>query len=237
MARLGVNVDGIALLRELGGVVDADPVKAAICAEIGGADGILCSLDESLKPIGEKGIRLLKEMVQTHLTIRMVPMEKLMNIILTLSPDMVTLIPGKKPGATQGGGLDVMGQESRLVKLIREIRSHDIIVNLLIEPIIHQVKAASKIGADYIEIHTGRYAQAQDLNERSDQLENISSIALAAIKMNMGVTASCGLDYHNVSAISSLESIEEINIGEAILARALWMGMEQAVRDMAGLIH
>jgi len=237
MARFGMNVDGIALLRDLGGIGDADPVKAAICAEMGGADGIVCSMNESFQPIGEKTVRILKEMVKTHLTIRMVPSDKLINPILTLSPDMVTLVPGKKPGSTEGGGLDVLGQESRLSKLIRDIRSHDIVVNLLIEPIIHQIKAASKIGADYVELHTGKYVAAQDLNERFNQLENIGSIALAATKMELGVTVSTGLDYHNVSAISNLEHIEEINIGEAILARALWMGIEQAVRDMVALVH
>jgi pyridoxine 5-phosphate synthase len=237
MARLGVNVDSIAALREVNGVVDSDPVTAAIYAEVGSADGIVCSLKEELKPITERDAQILKKVVKTHFNIQVLPVEAMINQVLTISPDMVTFMPGEKPGSTPGGGLDVLGQGTKLAKLIEDIRAHDIVVSLFVEPMIHQIKAAAKAGADYIELHLGKYSNAEDLNERADQLENIGSVALAASKLGLGVAASQGLDYSNVSAIREIASIEEINVGEAIVGRALWIGMEAAVRDMVALVH
>lgn len=237
MARLGVNVELVAALRELGGSVDSDPVTAAVFAEVAGSDGIVCRLKEELRPLTERDVRMLKEVVKTHLNLQIPPTDRMITLAFTVTPDMVTLIPGKKPGSTQGGGLDVLGHGEKLSKIVKEIRAQEIVVSLLVEPVIHQVKAAAKVGADYIEFHLGRYAVAEDLNERADFLENISSVALAASKMGLGVAASRGLNYQNVIEISAIERIEEINIGSAIVSRALWMGMEQAVRDMVALVH
>lgn len=237
MARLGVNVELVAALRELGGNVDSDPVTAAVFAEVGGSDGIVCRLKEELRPLTERDVRMLKEVVKTHLNLQIPPTDRMITLAFTVTPDMVTLIPGKKPGSTQGGGLDVLGHGEKLSKIVNEIRAQEIVVSLLVEPVIHQVKAAAKVGADYVEFHLGRYAVAEDLNERADFLENISSVALAASKMGLGVAASRGLNYQNVIEISTIEKIEEINIGSAIVSRALWLGMEQAVRDMVALVH
>ncbi len=237
MARLGINIADIAVLRETEGGVVPDPVTAAMYAELGGADGIVCTVQESLQPVTERDVQVLKEIVKTHFNLQIPPAEKMIDLGLSVSPDMITLIPGKKPGSTSGGGLDVLGQEAQLARVIQDIRAQDIVVSLLIEPIVHQVKAAAKIGADYIELHMGRYASAVDLNERADHLENISSLAMAASKLGLGVSASQQLNYQNVSDIASINKIEEINIGHAVVARALWIGMEQAVRDMVALVH
>ena len=237
MARLGVNVEHVAVLRERGRGVEPDPVTAAVFAEVGGGDGIVCPLKEELRPLTERDARLWREMVKTHLTLQIAPTERMVTLALTLTPDMVTLIPGKKPGSTQGGGLDVLGREEEMARVVQDIRAQDIVASLLIEPAIHQVKAAAKVGADYVEFHLGRYAAAEDLNERADLLENISSVASAASKLGLGVAASRGLNYQNVAEISAIEKIEEINVGRAVVARALWMGMEQAVRDMVALVH
>lgn len=237
MARLGINVNYIAALRGMGKASDPDPVAAAVFAEVGGADGIVCPLREELRPLTERDVQLLKEVVKTHLNLQIPPTEKMIALALRISPDMVTLVPGKKPGSTQGGGLDVLGHGEKFTNVVREIRANDIVVSLLVEPIIHQVKAAAKVDADYVEIHMGRYAAAEDLNERVDLLENISSMALAASKLGLGVAASRGLNYNNVSEISAIAKIEEINIGYAIIARSLWLGMENAVRDMVALMH
>lgn len=237
MARLGVNVEHVATLRERGKGVDPDPVTAAAFAEVGGSDGIVCPLREELRPLTERDVRLLRETVKTHLNLQIPPVESMVTLALNITPDMVTLVPGKKPGTTQGGGLDVLGREEEMARVVHSIRAQDIVVSLLIEPIIHQVKAAAKVGADYVEFHVGRFAAAEDLNERADQLANIASVASAASKLGLGVAVSRGLNYQNVAEISVIDKIEEINIGHAIVARALWMGMEQAVRDMVALVH
>jgi len=237
MARLGVNVTSVAAFREMGKYSTADPVTAAVFAEVGGADGIVCSLKEELRPFTERDVRLLKEMVKTHLNVQIPIVDKMITLVLSVTPDMVTLIPGKKPGSTEGGGLDVLGHADELTRVVEEIRSREIVVSLRIEPIIHQVKAAAKVGADYVEFHMGKYTAAEDLNEKADLLENISSVALAASKIGLGVSASGGLNYQNVMDISAIEPIEEINVGHAILCRALWLGMEAAVRDMVALVH
>lgn len=237
MARLGINIEEVAGLREIRGAADPDPVTAAVYAEVGGCDGIVVPLRPDLKPVTERDARLLREMVKSHLTFLVPPVEKLITAALSLSPDMITLIPGKKAGTTPGGGLDVMGHAGDMARLVHDIREREIVSSLLIEPQVHQVKAAAKVGFDYVEFHMGSYTLADDLNERADQLSNIGSLALAASKMGLGVSAGCGLNYQNVQDIAALAHIEEINIGHAVMARALWIGMEAAVRDMAALVH
>lgn len=237
MARLGVNIESIAALRELGMYAEPDPVTAAIYAEVGGCDGIVCPLRDELKPVKERDVQLLKEMVKTHLNLQIPPTDKMVTLALSVSPDMITLIPGKKPGSTPGGGLDVLGHEKDLAQVVQDIRAQEIVVSILVEPIIQQVKSAAKIGADYIELHLGSYAGAVDMNERSDQLENITSVALAASKIGLGVSAGHGLNFQNIVDIVAISKIEEINVGQALLARALWMGIEASVRDMAALVH
>lgn len=236
MARLGVNIEAIAKLRECN-VKNADPLVIAMLAELGGADGIVCPLQEGLPYVKERDLRLLKDVVKTHLNVHVPPDESLIHTALSIQPDMITLVPGKKPGSTPGGGLDVLGQGSTLEKWIQDLRSQDAVVSILVDPNIHQIKAALKIGVDYVELHLGLYARAEDINERNDQLENINSVALAAQKLELGVAAGQGVDYQNVMAISAISAIEEFNVGQAIVSRALSIGMESAVRDMVALVH
>ncbi|MFH1942298.1 MAG: pyridoxine 5'-phosphate synthase [bacterium] len=237
MARLGVNVNCVAALRATGKNSDPDPAAAVVFAEVGGADGIVCPLVEELHPLTERDVRLLREIVKTHLNLQIPPTDKMVTLALSNDPDMVTLVPGKKPGSTPGGGLDVLGRSEELASVIQDIRGKGIVVSLLVEPIIHQVKAAAKVGADYVELHMGQFSKVEDLNERADILENISSVVLASSKLGLGVAAGHGLNYQNVGVIAAMEKVEEINIGHAIAVRALWLGMENAVRDMAALVH
>ncbi|MBN1779520.1 pyridoxine 5'-phosphate synthase [bacterium] len=236
MARLGVNIEAIAMIRE-SGVTGADPLTIAILSELGGADGIVCPLREGLSVVSERDLLLLKEVVKTHLNVQIPPEEEMIRKALSVGADMVTLIPGKKPGSTPGGGLDILGQGERLAKTIQDFRSQDVVISVCIEPNIHQVKAAMKIGADYVELHLGMYAAAEDLNERNDQIENLGSVAIAAQKLGLGVSAAHGIDYQNVMAVAGIEALEEINVGHAIVSRALSIGMEAAVRDMVALVH
>lgn len=237
MARLGVNIEPVAALRLLGQRSEANPVTAAIYAEVGGCDGIVCPLNETYQPVTEADLRLLREMVRTHLNICVAPEEKMISTALAASPDMITLVPGQKPGGTAGRGLDIMGHIQEYVNRIQTIRHQGVVVNLLIEPEIHQVKAAAKAGSDYVELHVGGYTSAEAHSEKVDQLENIRSLALAAAKMGMGVSASGGLNYQNIADIAAIEKIEEINMGHAIAARSLWSGYENAVRDMIALLR
>jgi pyridoxine 5-phosphate synthase len=237
MARLGINIENITLIRLREKNSEPDPVQAVAFVELAGADGIVCPIRPEFQLITERDVRLLKEVVKTHLNLKITPIKNLLTLALSTVPDMITLVPGKKPGSTQGGGLDVLGRMEELTRIVHDIRGRDIVVSLLIEPIIQQVKAAAKVGADYVEFHLGRYSLIEGLNERMDMLENVNSVSLAASKIGLGVAAGHGLNYSNITEITSLEKIEEVNIGQAVIARALWVGMEQAVRDMVALVQ
>ena len=189
MARLGVNIETIAALRLLGRREEPDPLAAVVFAEIGGADGIVCPFREEGRPVSERDVRLIKEVVKTHFNLQIFPGDALMAVALEVAPDMVTLVPGKKPGATPGGGLDVLGHEQVLAKVIQDLRDRDIVVSVLVEPIIQQIKSAAKLGVDYIELHLGRYAAVTDLTEKSDMLDVIGASAAAASKIGLGVAA------------------------------------------------
>lgn len=236
MARLGVDISPVAAMRGPDGKGSPDPLNAAVYAEVGGADGIVCRMGEESEPLRGRDVRVLKEAVKTHLNVRIPPTDKMVALVLEAAPDMVTLIPGKKPGSSPGGGLDVLGHADSIGDLVQAIREKEIVVSLLIEPAIQQVKAAARIGADYVELLAGAYVTADNLNERADQKEAIASVALAASKLDLGVAVGWGLDYQNVSDIAAIPAVEEINVGRAIAARALWIGFENAVRDMAALV-
>jgi len=237
MARLGVNIESVALLRKGAKTEEPDPVSIAVLAELGGADGIVCRLRKDSPLMTERDIRLLREVVKTHLNVRIAPEEELLSAVLSIGPDMITLMPEKRAGSTEGGGFDILGHLSRFEKITGEIRNHGIVVSIVVDPVFQQVKAAAKAGADYIELQMSRYAQAEDLAEREDQVEAVRSVALGAAKIGLGVAAGSGLDYHNINEIISINNIEEVNIGHAILSRALSIGTEAAVRDMVALVH
>ena len=237
MARLCINIESVAILRKHADIQSVDPVTVAILAELGGVDGLVCPLTEELPYVNKRDLKLLRDMTQTHININVPPSEPVINEALTARPDMVTLVPGKKPGTTSGGGLDVLGHEGKFGKIVHDLRNQEVIVSLCVDPNIHQVKAAAKLGADYVELHMGDYARSESLKQKSDQLENIQSIALAAHKLGLGVSAGRCLNYQNVMPISGIPQIEEINIGRAIINRALSIGIEAAVRDMAALVH
>ena len=237
MARLCINIESVAILRKHADVQGIDPVTVAILAELGGADGLVCPLAEDLPYLNQRDLKLLREMNRTHININVPPVEAVVNEAVAARPDMLTLVPGKKPGTTSGGGLDVLGHEAQFGKMIHDLRNQEVIVSLCVDPNIHQVKAAAKLGADYIELHMGDYARSESLRQRNDHLENIQSIAMAAQKLGLGVAAGRCLNYQNVMPISGIPQIEEINIGRAIISRALSIGIEAAVRDMLAVVH
>ncbi|RMD86855.1 MAG: pyridoxine 5'-phosphate synthase [Calditrichaeota bacterium] len=237
MKRLGVNVDHVATLREARKGKLPDPVAAAIAAEMAGADGIVCHLREDRRHIKDKDLYILKEVVKTHLNLEMAATDEMIRRALEVVPDMVTLVPERREEITTEGGLDVVSEFEWIEEVVTQLRNHNIVVSLFIDPDIEQIKAAAECKADYIELHTGPYANAEDLGTMMDELERLRSMAMAAAKLNLGVSAGHGLNYHNVREIVQIEQIEELNIGHSIVAKAVMVGMERAVREMLEIIR
>jgi len=237
MTRLGVNVDHIATLREARKINQPDPVAAAVLVEIAGADGIVCHLREDRRHIKDRDVTLLRQVVKTHLNLEMAATEQMISRAISILPDMVTLVPERRQELTTEGGLDVESNASYLETVISTLRANNIVVSLFVDPDIYQVKASARIGADYVELHTGRYANADSMNRVLEELEKIRSMATAAAKLGLGVSAGHGLNYQNVAEIAKIDKIEELNIGHSIVGRAALVGMERAVIDMLKLIR
>ncbi|MFQ5651474.1 MAG: pyridoxine 5'-phosphate synthase [bacterium] len=237
MMRLGVNVDHVATVREARRGKLPDPSAAAIAAEMAGAEGIVCHLREDRRHIKDKDLFILKEIVKTHLNLEMAATDEMVRIATEVVPDMVTLVPERREELTTEGGLDVISNTDWIEEVVRQLRNQNIVVSLFIDPDIDQIKAAARLQADYVELHTGLYANADELGAVMDELEKIRSMAIAAAKLGLGVSAGHGLDYHNVRDILEIDQIEELNIGHSIVAKAVMIGMERAVREMLQIIR
>ncbi len=235
--RLGVNIDHVATLRQARKITEPDPVSAAVLVELAGADGIVCHLREDRRHLSDRDLRLLRQMVKTHLNMEMAATDEMISIAAKVQPDMVTLVPEKRTEVTTEGGLDVVGNFDQVNGAIEKLRASTIIVSLFIDPELEQVKSAARSGADYVELHTGRYSEAVDANEQEDELSALQTMAYAASKLGLSVSAGHGLNYHNVKEVAGLEKIEELNIGHAIIARSVFTGIEKAVCDMIRLIR
>jgi pyridoxine 5-phosphate synthase len=236
MARLGVNIDHIATLRQTRGGTEPDPIAAAVLVELAGADGIVVHLREDRRHIKDRDLRLLREIIRTKLDLEMAPLEEIVKIALDVKPHMVTLVPERREELTTEGGLDVAGNRESLRGTIALLHDAGIAVSLFVEPDMDQVKASHRIGADYIEIHTGRYVNAKLLKEQDAELEAIQQTAKMAYKVGMGVNAGHGLNYRNIKRLLPIHEIVEYNIGHSIIARAVLVGLQQAVREMKELL-
>lgn len=236
MARLGVNIDHVATLRQARGGTEPDPIAAAVLAEQAGADGIVVHLREDRRHIKDRDLRLLRQIVQTKLDMEMAPVDEMVKIALDVRPDIVTLVPERREEKTTEGGLDVLAHRERLHEVISLLRGGGIVVSLFIEPDLEVVKAAHKLGTDYIELHTGHYANARRAVEEAAALDAIQQSAKFAAKLNIGVNAGHGLTYRNVKRVAAMKEIVEFNIGHSIVARAVQVGMERAVSEMKELV-
>jgi len=234
--RLGVNIDHIATIRNARGGTEPDPVIAAGIAEIAGADGIVCHLREDRRHIKDRDLEILRKTVQTHLNLEMAATKEMVEIARRIKPDMCTLVPEKRQELTTEGGLDVIGLSNNLAEAVENLKAAGIVVSLFIDPTIEQVKESVKIRADFIELHTGAFADAVDEEVAILELGKIASMAIAGHKLGMRVAAGHGLKYHNVARVARLEFIEELNIGHSIIARAAFSGIHQAVAEMKRLI-
>jgi pyridoxine 5-phosphate synthase len=236
VARLGVNIDHVATLRQTRGGSEPDPLAAAVLVELAGADGLVVHLREDRRHIQDRDLTLLREIVQTKLDLEMAAEESMAKIALSIKPHVVTLVPERRQELTTEGGLEVAGQRERINTIIELLHDGGIPVSVFIEPDLNQIKAAHKVSADYVELHTGRYANARRSKEEDAEFEAIAQAAKLAYKLGMGVNAGHGLNYRNVKRLTQIPEIVEYNIGHSIIARAVLVGLEQAVREMKQLV-
>ena len=237
MARLGVNIDHVATIRQARGGSEPDPVAAAVIAELAGADGITIHLREDRRHIQDRDLKLLRQSVQSKLNLEMAAIDEMVTIALAVKPNMCTLVPEKRQELTTEGGLDARLHQDTLKVVVERLQEGKIPVSLFIDPDPDQVKAASKIGADYIEIHTGSFAEAKDWRTERQELLKIENAVKLAAKLDLGVNAGHGLNYLNVKKVAAIGGIEEFNIGHSIISRAVLVGLDRAVRDMVELIQ
>lgn len=236
MAKLAVNVDHVATLRQARGGTEPDPVAAAAIAELAGADGIIVHLREDRRHIQDRDLKLLRHTVKTRLNLEMAATEEMIDVALSVKPEMCTIVPEKRQELTTEGGLDVRINQQALEKAIERLQEAGMAVSLFIDPDPDQIKASNKIGADYIEIHTGAFAEAKDWKAEQQELIKIENAVKLAGKLGMGVNAGHGLNYTNIKKVAALGGIEEFNIGHSIISRAVLTGLDKAVRDMIDLI-
>jgi pyridoxine 5-phosphate synthase len=235
--RLGVNIDHVATVRQARGVNYPDPVIAAGIVELAGAHGIVCHLREDRRHIQDRDLRLLREVVQTRLNLEMGATEEMVSIALTTKPDIVTLVPEKREELTTEGGLDVVKHFSSLKKAVQRLQKGKIPVSLFIDPLGDQIEASEDVGASAIEIHTGHFCDARTGSEADKELKRILDAVKEASHRKLQIAAGHGLNYVNVRRIAEIEEIEELNIGHSIIARAVLVGLDRAVREMIDLIQ
>ena len=236
MARLAVNVDHVATLRQARGIDEPDPVFAAGLAELAGAEGIICHLREDRRHINDRDLRLLRQTVKTKLNMEMAAVDEMVDIALAIRPDLVTLVPEKREELTTEGGLDVKAQPDHYRNVAAHLKQEEIQVSFFVDPDPGQIKTAQECGADIVEIHTGHYSETRSESEAVDRFGRIVRAVESAAELNLGVSAGHGLNYVNVKRFKDLSQIEEYSIGHSIVAMAVLVGFEAAVRKMIELV-
>lgn len=236
MARLAVNVDHVATIRQARGGSQPDPVLAAGIAELAGAEGIICHLREDRRHINDRDLQLLRKTVKTRLNLEMAAVDEMVEIACRTRPELVTLVPEKRQEITTEGGLDVTAHPALYKEVVERLRAEGIRVSFFVDPESKQIEAARSAGADVVEIHTGHYSEAKDEVEASERFHRILQAAKRASELELGVSAGHGLDYFNIKRFRALPVIEEYSIGHSIISRAVLVGLDKAVRDMIALV-
>ena len=234
--QLGVNIDHVATLRQARKIDVPDPVMAARIALRAGCDSIVCHLREDRRHINDDDLEQLRKIVKTKLNLEMSCAEEIVNIALKIKPDQATLVPERREEVTTEGGLDVVSNQKVISRIVRDLSSKGISVSLFIDPEKSQIEAARHTGVECIELHTGEYANACTETELNLELQNINQNAKFARSLDLEVFAGHGLNYENVKKILKIKDIEELNIGHSIVARAVFFGLENAVKEMLTLI-
>lgn len=234
---LGVNIDHIATLRQARGTRYPDPVQAALIAEQAGADVITLHLREDRRHIQDRDVELFADILQTRMNLEMAVTDEMLAIAERIQPEDCCLVPEHREELTTEGGLDVKGQRSRMQEACARLADANVRVSLFIDPELAQIEAAADVGAPVIEIHTGRFADAETPAEQDEEFNRIREAVDAGVNAGLHVNAGHGLHYHNVESIAGLLSIRELNIGHAIIARAVFTGLPEAVSEMKRLMR
>lgn len=243
MPKLGVNIDHVATLRQAryktakaGVIPEPDPVKAAVMCENAGCHSIVCHLREDRRHINDRDLEVLRRIVKTRLNLEMSVSKKIIKIARRIKPNQATLVPEKRWEITTEGGLDAAKNLKRIKKAVKELHAAGIAVSLFINPDKKQIRAAKKAGAEFVELHTGEYANAKDSKEVKKQLDILKAAARFALGLKLKVNAGHGLNYLNTRDVARIPGIEELNIGHSIVSRSVFHGLDEAVRQMLALV-
>lgn len=237
MARLAVNVDHVATIRQARGIDEPDPVLAAGIAELAGAEAIICHLREDRRHINDRDLTLLRQTVKTKLNLEMAGVDEMVEIAREIIPDLVTLVPEKREELTTEGGLDVASNPERYENVVRRLKEKGIEVSFFLDPDPEQIRAAHGISADIVEIHTGHYAEARSESEARERFERIVKAVAFSADLQLRISAGHGLNYVNIKRFENISRIEEYSIGHSMVARAVLVGFEKAVREMISLVQ
>jgi len=235
--RLCINIDHIATLRQARRESEPDPVTAAGICELAGAEGIVCHLREDRRHVNDRDLRILKEVVKTKLDLEMAATDEMIKIARLIKPEMATLVPEKREEITTEGGLNIAASKEKITSAVKSIKEAGVKVSVFIDPQPENVDLALEAGADMIEIHTGQYANAKEINNKILEAEKIRQIARMAKELGIGVNAGHGLNYLNIVPIAHIEDIDEVSIGHSIISRAVFTGLHKAVEDMLVIIR
>jgi pyridoxine 5-phosphate synthase len=236
MAGLAVNVDHVATLRQARKIDIPDPVTAAAIAELAGADGIVVHLREDRRHIQDRDVRILRETVKTKLILEMAATPEMIGIAMEIKPDMVTLVPEKREELTTEGGLDLRLHKDLVSDAVRTLQGAGVPVSIFVDPDLDQIKLAHLIDASVVEIHTGTYCDAPTPGKRAEAFKKIVNSLKLSQKLKLGINAGHGLGYETIKTFKGLSEIDEFSIGHSIIAQAVIVGLEQAVKQMIALI-
>ena len=236
MAQLGVNIDHVATVRQARRTYEPDPIWAAALAELGGADGITIHLREDRRHIQDRDLRVLRETVTVKLNLELALADEVLEIACQTKPDQATLVPENRAEVTTEGGLDVLQNRQRLAKAIDQLHGAGIVVSLFLDADPRHIEAGRELGADAVELHTGQYALARPGKAQTAELVKLTNAGRLVIEGGQVLHAGHGLTYRNVQPIAAIPGMGELNIGHSIVARALMVGFQQAVREMKDLI-
>ncbi|CAN5862283.1 pyridoxine 5'-phosphate synthase [soil metagenome] len=232
MPRLGVNIDHVATIRQARGGREPDPVWAAALAELAGADGITVHLREDRRHIQDRDVRLLRETLRTRLNLEAAIAPEIVAIALEIRPDQITFVPERREELTTEGGLDVHSQRDRVAEAVSRCLEAGLEVSLFIDPDRRQVEASAALGVSAVELHTGRYADAPSAKIRFQELALLADAGLATTAAGLALHAGHGLNYANVRPVAQLPNMAELNIGHSIVSRAVFVGLDRAIREM-----
>ncbi|MCD4726354.1 MAG: pyridoxine 5'-phosphate synthase [Pirellulales bacterium] len=236
MVQLGINIDHVATVRQARRTYEPDPVWAAALAELGGADGITIHLREDRRHICDRDLRILRETVAVKLNLEMACEPEIIEIAREAKPAQATLVPERREEITTEGGLDIVGQYDRVALAVDRLREADVSVSLFLDPDPRQIEQAARLAVDAVELHTGQYALASPGAEQDKELDNLIKVGALVRQAGLTLHAGHGLTYRNVRPVAAIEGMHELNIGHSIIARAIMVGLQEAVREMKRIV-